>query len=635
MTAIPWRFVPAAMAMLLAACGGGGDSGAPSGGQGSGTPAPTPAPPATSVTFSGNSLSITGDFDGGYSDDTSITFSIANRPAGGVWYRVTHTGSAVRTADLSFTTPASGQVRIGTWAPQQVGAGSYNSTVRIEICADSSCSSPVSGSPWSLSVSYTVSGNSGPAPAVHWQSPVYEPVVQPATFEGTPTVPLDFFVYYAPVSGLWIARVAPDTGIIRDVTLAEVEWLNMGLNVRGSFNVGLTPPAAVGSGIWRDRLRVVACFDPHCARIVPGSSYDFEVQLLVHAAEGVHYSVRTWNPANGATDVVWSRANSSLYVASSRSETLEAQVLEIKPDNAGPVSGWTHPGERITRIAVSDDGSSLFVNTHDPYPANPTSVLRRLSLPTLVEQGSQPLLQRGLYFTPDRVSDMIVPHGQTTSVLAALYSVEDNGIHVLDGTHVSTGIDAVPGYPALPRLLERGESSNVYYSLRGDGTTDSRHGRLDRFRVVGGAVELLDSFPLDGPLREVRYGGGRLFLRDGRILDASTALEVGRLEIPEGWALRVILADTEHSRVFGLAHNYYVLSFDMQTGKLLALAPLQLGRTLLSDEANARMVLHGERGLAIVDGTSLAVFEGTFVSSYDGSPTIPLPPNAPSPIASR
>jgi hypothetical protein len=144
--------------------------------------------------------------------------------------------------------------------------------------------------------------------------------------------------------------------------------------------------------------------------------------------------------------------------------------------------------------------------------------------------------------------------------------------------------------------------------------------KVEKLLLDGGGVKVVDGFTLNTESRDVHFGMGRLYLLDGKVLDAETGTLVGQLQIPATWTLSAMVVDPARSRVFGIAQNDYILSFGASNFDLLALAPLgvSLQRPTFDHPV---MTLWGTDGLAVVDGTNLVIMSGVFFTTYDGSPT--------------
>lgn len=74
-------------------------------------------------------------------------------------------GSAVASANVAWSPavtgqPVSGFIDITLLAAELMGSGTYHDTVHVKVCTDSQCANQVQGSPITINVTYTVTGNS-------------------------------------------------------------------------------------------------------------------------------------------------------------------------------------------------------------------------------------------------------------------------------------------------------------------------------------------------------------------------------------------------------------------------------------------------------------------------------------------
>lgn len=79
-------------------------------------------------------------------------------------------GTGVSSADLSITSTTTATVTIYPASPANLGTGTYKATVSIPACADSNCSSQISGSPKNVSVTYNIAGFSASPTSVSMTS---------------------------------------------------------------------------------------------------------------------------------------------------------------------------------------------------------------------------------------------------------------------------------------------------------------------------------------------------------------------------------------------------------------------------------------------------------------------------------
>jgi hypothetical protein len=120
------------------------------------------------------------------------------------------------------------------------------------------------------------------------------------------------------------------------------------------------------------------------------------------------------------------------------------------------------------------------------------------------------------------------------------------------------------------------------------------------------------------------HAGNELFTTLGQVIDATTGMQVGTLPRPNSYVAHAVLADAARGRVYlwtSVDTREYILSYDMLTRELLALAPVYPGPGFGS-ASFPRMILWGTEGVALTNGTHLIVLSGPFFSTYRGEPTL-------------
>lgn len=75
-----------------------------------------------------------------------------------VFLTVVLTSDGIAHASVAVTGETTGAPTIFPKHPAQLGAGTFNDTVRVNACLDAGCSRHVSGSPKTISVTYNVRG---------------------------------------------------------------------------------------------------------------------------------------------------------------------------------------------------------------------------------------------------------------------------------------------------------------------------------------------------------------------------------------------------------------------------------------------------------------------------------------------
>jgi hypothetical protein len=118
--------------------------------------------------------------------------------------------------------------------------------------------------------------------------------------------------------------------------------------------------------------------------------------------------------------------------------------------------------------------------------------------------------------------------------------------------------------------------------------------------------------------------GNRLFLRDGRVLDATNGTLLWTLALPEATAPHAVLVDEANSRVLvwmdvDVDQRSVLISYDLAT--LQPLAYLALYDTGEVKGSRAVMTTWGTDGVALADGNRVVILSGAFFSTYRGAPT--------------
>lgn len=134
--------------LLLAACGGGGGSNSGGSGQGNNSNITMSLSPQTvSVSAMTSQAAPVADVE------VDVAGLSLNQE---VYIGITYTGNGVANATIvpGGTLPATASIQFKS--PASLGSGTYNDTVTVNVCFDQACSQPVSNSPQTIQVQYTV-----------------------------------------------------------------------------------------------------------------------------------------------------------------------------------------------------------------------------------------------------------------------------------------------------------------------------------------------------------------------------------------------------------------------------------------------------------------------------------------------
>jgi outer membrane protein assembly factor BamB len=226
------------LALGLAACSSGGDSG-----------------PNTSVSLSTNQVTVSATTDDP-APTATLTATLTNPPADGVYVGYTSTSQAVTGVDFVDNGPATATISISLRAPAQLGVGVYTDSVTIYVCYDDRCNSPVGNSPQTVRVEYRVTAGQGPLPG----TPVVLSLSPASAQAGGPgftlTVSGTGFLPQSVLQWNGVARPTSydsptqltaqiDSGDISNVGSVAVRVSNAGAGggISGAFSFTVLPPA--------------------------------------------------------------------------------------------------------------------------------------------------------------------------------------------------------------------------------------------------------------------------------------------------------------------------------------------------------------------------------------------------------
>ena len=606
--------------LTLVACGGGGsdDSGAAA------TPTTPPVTTATSVTFTGTSVSVAGsNLTSGFAlEDESIGFTVVNRPSAGVWTRTTINNVAVGAASVQWPAVGQGKLRLVFYAASSLAAGTYAGMVKIEVCLDADCEQQVGGSPTNIAVTYVVTGNALPTTQLYWTESFITGADLTTSETRSPQMTLRISTSNLPPGGLYLRHAPSATGLITGVVFSQPGFSpQVGVAV-GQYDITLKAPAALGSGMFTDTMLFEACFDSACASVVPGSRYPLNISVVIPATEGLEFTRRSLTTSNGATEVIWSPADQSLYLNASAGGP-SPQLARVNPLTMAIGASVALPGENLQHMAVSSDASYLYVGSRT------MPVVHRLQLPSLTENLSIPLGNFNS-FNPYLVNDFAMIPGQPQSFIVAIkWNYYHGGIKVYDNATARPALIGEDPNQAFEyaRWLVPGATAGTFISMR-YGPSHPMVNTFEQLSLDATGISTAVSTPytdIDGVRiwPKPQRAGTKLYTFNGKILDAATGALLGT--VPNATGAYAVLPDEARGRIFvwnQVNQRDMILSYDMTTLQLLALAPVYGGPTSLMAPPTRSMTLWGTDGIALTDGTNLIVLSGAFFTNYRGLPTL-------------
>jgi hypothetical protein len=565
------------------------------------------------VSFSGSTVEVSYDNVGsvGTRIDDSIQYSIANPGTDAVFSRVTVAGDAVVAGATVWNGTSQGKVRITLREPGALVAGTYTGTVRVDLCRDPECTIPLPGSPGNIAVTYQVTGSAFPNTQTQWSIAGVPGTLMVTNETRSPLLRLGLRVTNPPPNGLFIRRTPSATGLIAGAFGTAPSYITKVAGADSQYDLTLKAPASLGSGIFSDTMTFEACFDEACAQVVPGSNYTLAPTFMITATEDVEYTRRVVHPGGTADSVVWSPVDGSLYVAATSSGT--ARIVQVNPVTGSTGLTAQLPVGDIRSMAVTQDGSYLYAGSVSKQ------TLTRLLLPSLAPDLSIQLGERDSS-TPFATGDLQTIAGQPRSVVVAVgvtRTGEHAGVRVYDDA-VARAMEVGPTSPAsASRWLVPAAEAGQFISWR-KGTTVSSNA-LERLSVDASGIHVDSSItlPLDRnvgghPLRV----DNKLYHSLGSILDATTGEVLGTIPMPPNSTAPIaVLPDARNRRLFvwvQVRGAPVMVSYDLDTLQILAYLPMDFG--------SGSMVLWGNEGVAITNGSSVTLLSGPFFSSYRGEP---------------
>jgi hypothetical protein len=267
---------------------------------------------------------------------------ITGEPNGGLGERITG----------SFTGPVNFIDQIQFVGASILGAGTYADTITVKVCSDAQCSKPIAGSPQSIAVNYTVTGD--PIPNAYYTlenaSLVLEAPTSGTAATGTTVITTNGMPPYG-------AYVFPTSGSGAAVASATVQS-----DQNGSATVTITtkPPASVGSGIYTDSVQLQICYDSACTKPATSAPLTVQVLYIVDASPGVDFTqtsipVEIWAMAwNATTERFYATANSD-------TGGITHSLLVINPVTASIEQVVSLGQNDPTSIALTDNGQYAYI----------------------------------------------------------------------------------------------------------------------------------------------------------------------------------------------------------------------------------------------------------------------------------
>jgi hypothetical protein len=565
----------------------------------------------------------------------TVTFAIGQFPAKGVYYGYAWVGGAINGIAFSFDSTIgpngarNGSVQLQFDEPSLQGSGSHTSTVSLLICLDMQCQTPVAGSPQTIAVTYTVTGDE--APQALW-------TVTPSTlsFESPSNGPalsttLSVLGFNLPPYGAYLFVRQSSGGIVQSINFDNLSDADSDANTNITLN--LSSPAELGPGIYSDTLAVLVCYDPACAQQAVGSPWIIPLSYSVDASEGSEYQVRVL-PIS-ATAIAADPSGQNLYVATWDYSGQGAPPTLVKVDPAtGSTLGMAVLPGPAQQVVVSADGSYAYVNVD--IQTEGKSQIERINLSTMAID--EEILFNQLYST---ITDLSVSPLSPHTIGVAAYFPGEGGnltgaVEVFDDAVVRP--DVLTGAPAPGS----DPTQNIQWSLDGATIFIESGFFSEQWTLLQSTVSSAGLAP-PATLLQPTYGdgiagrfhsmSGLLYSDGGGVIDPSQGAIIGQyvLRTPTSdLAVPIlnanVLPDASTGRTFAVYADNTATTGDYQTLQSYSLAqfgPLMIARSPVALSSPVRWGTDGLAFMGVPPHTSAQYYvyliNGSFVSSSTGA----------------
>lgn len=321
----------------------------------------------------------------------------------------------------------------------------------------------------------------------------------------------------------------------------------------------------------------------------PGGGTSGAAQVTVRTVGAAAFtSVRSLDLP--ARDIVYDAGRDRLYASLDSTAAVNASsVVAINP-NTGLVTAAVAVGGNPGKLALSDDGTTLWV------AVDGTGQVRRLALPSLTPGTS--------FALPDRLlaGDLKVMPGRPGTVAVALRndccSPRYEGVALYDdGVRRARVVQGHTG----PNTIAFDETGSAVYGLSNEGSAE-----FYTLRVLadGLVIERETRDLLYGGYDRMQYAGGRAYSFGAPVADAARHERVGSFTGNGGPSSMAL--DPVTGRVFYVElATYSFTAFDMNTFDLLGSADLLVGQSQHPALSTERLVRWGTDGLALSDGQQI------------------------------
>jgi len=431
--------------------------------------------------------------------------------------------------------------------PGFLGSGTYHDTITLSVCTDSKCANQLSGSPVSIAVTYTVTGN-----AVSDSTYAIVPsgfALEATSNSAAPSSTVNVTAYDVPPYGAYVFYTSQSGGPV-----ASMSFKQTGGNAEpyaygtGTLTVNMKSPADLGPGVYKDVITLSICYDSACTKPAAGTPFQIPITFTVTASAGREFQQQIVN--QNLTALAVDPTGTILYGAtapdtSTPPSTTLPQLIKVDPASGAVTTLLTLPAA-VRQIAVSQDGAYLYLLTEPWFAFQLTpaiQVVRVRASDMSIDQTVALTVDTG---TPSQIA--VSPVDSNT--WSAAFATPTGGllnVTVFDGPVArSNGWSAATSSDLGVEALWSSDGSTLYI-------VDNDVNALNAIPVSasglgsGTRVSAPSGFAFNGNLQ---LAGGLFYSDAGGVLDPTTNTVLGHYSFPTGVPYAGLTIDTANNRVF-------------------------------------------------------------------------------------
>lgn len=237
-------------------------------GSGSDTP---PPPPVAEFSLETTTVTFNASETDAIPPAKNVNGSIINATST-VYLFIARTDVGISDATVALTGQTTGQITITPKSPALLGAGTYQDTIIVDAYLDAARTRRISGSPKTITVTYTVTAT---LPSSFTLTPGSLSFLDLGDIDPAPSNQIVNVTDIAPNVYLFAAPA------VQSVTSAVFQSTG---TTTGEVQIAFASPADLGPGIYLGDVNVWACSDAAGAHEIPGSRQAIGVTYHVHAA---------------------------------------------------------------------------------------------------------------------------------------------------------------------------------------------------------------------------------------------------------------------------------------------------------------------------------------------------------------